>query len=91
MSKTLFLDDEQQQLLVEVLGTVPLNRRYLPFVADLIQRLEPEAGSAPSPGSTPPAVHSSPTGGGFQLIAHTWEGKALLATFDKIFSHEELL
>lgn len=89
--KTLFLDDEQQQLLVEVLGTVPLNRRYLPFVADLIQRLEPDASPAPGAGSSPPAVHSSPTGGDLQLIAHTWEGKALLAAFDKIFPQGEAL
>lgn len=89
--KTLFLDDEQCSLLREMLDFVPLNPRYLPLVVDLLQRIpEPEA-KGPGPGSAPPAVHSSPTGGGFQLIAHTWEGKALLAMLNKVMPHGDSL
>ena len=75
--KTLFLDDEQCGLLREMLDFVPLNPRYLPLVVDLLQRIpEPEV-LVPAPGSTPPAVHSSPTGGGFQLIRRLPHGGSL--------------
>lgn len=76
--KTLFLDDEQCGLLREMLDFVPLKPRYITLVADLLQRIpEPEA-QGPGPGSAPPAVHSSPTGGGFQLIARNPKHQAML-------------
>lgn len=87
--KTLFLDDEQCSLLREILDFVPLRPRYLPFVVDLLQRLpEPEA-LVPAPGSTPPAVHSSPTGGGFQLIAHILQAQKRLESLMARLPHGE--
>lgn len=89
--KTLFLDDEQCQLLREMLDFVPLRARYLPFVVDLLQRIpEPEA-VVPAAGSTPPAVHSSPTGGGFQLRAVNPKNQAVLESIFSRLPHGDSL
>lgn len=86
--KTLFLDDQECSLFREMLDFVPLKPRYIAFVVDLLQRIpEPEAGSAPSSGSAPPAVHSSPTGGGFQLIARNPKNQAALESIFRRLPH----
>lgn len=74
----LFLDDEQCVLLSEVLDLIPLTPRYMAFVVDLQHRIPKPEALVPAPGSTPPAVHSSPTGGGFQLVAHTLQAQKRL-------------
>ncbi len=85
--KTLFLDDQQEQLLREILESQPLTPRYLPFVADLMSRLEPTAAQEPGGGSTRPAPPVPESGRGFQLIAHTWEGAALKRMLDRVLPH----
>lgn len=78
MSVALFFDDEQCALLREMLDFVPLNKRYITFVVDLLQRV-PEPVVAPSCDGSALPVPAVDGAGGVALVAFTDKGKSALA------------
>lgn len=87
--KTLFLDDEQCNLVREMLDFVPLTPRYMPLVVDLLQRIpESDADANPSADSAPaaPICSSKETAGGFSMLAHTERAVSMLDAINRALS-----